>query len=97
MNDILEKNIDELRIEVAMLRERCAQLEIRLAKASEYPKLPPYTPPQVPPVVPYTSPQVQPCTPPPIFTRPNTGTGSPQTLNPQFTLTMSAEGDSNAG
>jgi hypothetical protein len=31
MNDILEKNIDELRIEVAMLRERCAQLEIRLA------------------------------------------------------------------
>jgi len=89
MNDILEKNIDELRIEVAMLRERCAQLEIRLAKASEYPKWPPYTPPQVPPVVPYTS--------PPIFTSPNTGTRPPQTLNHQFTSTMSAEGNSNAG
>lgn len=83
MNDILEKTIDELRIEVAMLRERCTQLEIRLAKASEYPKWPPYTPPQVPPY-----------TPPAIFTHQNTGTRPPQTLN-QFTTTMSAEGDSN--
>lgn len=87
--EILDMNVEELRIEVATLRERCAQLEIRLAKADECPKWPLYTPPQVPPVVPYIS--------PPTFTRPNTGTGSPQTLNHQFTTSTTAEGDSNAG
>jgi hypothetical protein len=35
--EILEMSIDELRIEVAMLRERCAQLELRLEKANQYP------------------------------------------------------------
>lgn len=86
--EILDMNVEELRIEVATLRERCAQLEIRLAKADECPKWPPYTPPLEAPVVPYTS--------PPTFTRPNTGTGSPpQTLHHQFTSTVSAEGDSN--
>jgi hypothetical protein len=35
--EILNMTNDELRIEVAMLRERCAQLEIRLEKANQFP------------------------------------------------------------
>lgn len=88
--EILDMNVEELRIEVAMLRERCAQLEIRLAKADECPKWPPYTPPQEAPVVPL------PYTIPPIVTCENTGTGQAQTLKP-FTTSTTAEGDSNAG
>jgi hypothetical protein len=53
--EILEMSIDELRIEVAMLRERCAQLEIRLSE-KQTPIYSPATPLQPNPIwaQPYT-------------------------------------------
>jgi len=51
---IMDMDIHELRIEVAMLRERCEQLQLRLDKANQYgdyivnkfyPAAPPWAPP----------------------------------------------------
>jgi hypothetical protein len=50
-NDILSMTADQLRLEVATLRERCAQLELRLEKAAQFPL---YTTPNYAPINPPT-------------------------------------------
>jgi hypothetical protein len=47
--DIIEMSVQELQIEVAMLRERCEQLQIRLDKANQYPPVRPIWNPAAPP------------------------------------------------
>ena len=46
---IMSMDIHELRLEVATLRERCEQLQLRLDKANQYPPVQPIWNPAAPP------------------------------------------------